>query len=82
MARRPAALALVAPLRAPALAAARSAAVLLVARLRALVLERPVALDEASSHFVTALFNHFDVLIPDELFANRDWLEPVVAAAP
>lgn len=51
-------------------------------RQRALVLERPVALDEASSHFVTALFNHFDVLIPDELFANRDWLEPVVAAAP
>ncbi|MBK9064342.1 MAG: LysR family transcriptional regulator [Acidobacteria bacterium] len=51
-------------------------------RQRALVLERPVALDEASSHFVTALFNHFDVLIPDELFANRDWLEPAVAAAP
>jgi DNA-binding transcriptional LysR family regulator len=45
-------------------------------RQRALVLERPVALDEASSHFVTALFNHFDVLIPDELFANRDWLVP------
>jgi DNA-binding transcriptional LysR family regulator len=43
-------------------------------RERALVLERPIALDEASSHFVTALFNHFDVLIPDELFANRDWL--------
>ena len=45
-------------------------------RERALVLERPVALDEASSHFVTALFNHFEVLIPDELFANRTWLVP------
>lgn len=44
-------------------------------RQRALVLDRPVALDEASSHFVTALFNHFEVLIPDELFANRPWLE-------
>jgi LysR family transcriptional regulator, transcriptional activator of the cysJI operon len=51
-------------------------------RQRALVLERPVALDEAASHFVTALFNHFEVLIPDELFANRDWLEPAVTAAP
>ncbi len=50
-------------------------------RQRALVLERPVALDEASSHFVTALFNHFDVLIPDELFANREWLAPAGAAA-
>ena len=45
-------------------------------RLRALLLDRPVALDEATSHFVTALFNHFEVLIPDELFANRTWLEP------
>jgi len=45
-------------------------------RQRALALNRPVALDEASSHFVTALFNHFEVLIPDELFANRDWLVP------
>ncbi len=51
-------------------------------RQRALVLERPVALDEAASHFVTALFNHFDVLIPDELFANREWLEPVGTAPP
>ncbi len=49
-------------------------------RQRALVLERPVALDEAASHFVTALFNHFEVLIPDELFANRPWLVP--AASP
>lgn len=49
-------------------------------RQRALVLDRPVALDEASSHFVTALFNHFEVLIPDELFANRPWL--LKAAAP
>jgi DNA-binding transcriptional LysR family regulator len=46
-------------------------------RQRALVLDRPVALDEASSHFVTALFNHFEVLIPDELFANRPWLNTV-----
>lgn len=52
-------------------------------RQRALVLERPIALDEASSHFVTALFNHFEVLIPDELFANRAWLErPRIAAKP
>ncbi len=43
-------------------------------RERAIVLERPIALDEASSNFVTALFNHFEVLIPDELFANRPWL--------
>ncbi len=50
-------------------------------RQRALVLERPVALDEASSHFVTALFNHFEVLIPDELFANREWLVPAGADA-
>ena len=50
-------------------------------RERALVLDRPVALDEASSHFVTALFNHFEVLIPDELFANRPWLEKARASA-
>lgn len=50
-------------------------------RQRALVLDRPVALDEASSHFVTALFNHFEVLIPDELFANRPWLEKARAPA-
>lgn len=50
-------------------------------RQRALVLERPIALDEAASHFVTALFNHFEVLIPDELFANRPWLERPRAAA-
>lgn len=50
-------------------------------RERALVLDRPVALDEASSHFVTALFNHFEVLIPDELFANRPWLNRPAATA-
>ncbi len=52
-------------------------------RQRALVLDRPVALDEASSHFVTALFNHFEVLVPDELFANRPWLnKPATVARP
>ena len=51
-------------------------------RQRALILERPVALDEAASHFVTALFNHFEVLIPDELFANRHWLESTGSPEP
>ncbi len=46
------------------------------ARQRALVLDRGFALDEASAHFVTALFNHFEVRIPDELFANRRWTIP------
>lgn len=50
-------------------------------RQRALVVDRPVSLDEASSHFVTALFNHFEILIPDELFANRPWLEKAGRAA-
>lgn len=44
-------------------------------RERALVPDRPIALDEASSHVGTALFDHFGVLPPDELLANRPLLE-------
>jgi DNA-binding transcriptional LysR family regulator len=52
------------------------------ARQRALILQRPFALDEASSHFVTALFNHFDTRIPSVLFENRRWPRHTPAPAP
>ncbi len=52
------------------------------ARQRALVLNRGASLDGPAAHFVTALFNHFDVRVPSSLFPGRSQAAPAPATQP